>query len=775
MKQAALLVLLAAGCSGGPVAPPPPPKRPNVVLVTLDTVRADRLGSYGYRQASTDTLDRLAAQGRRYSRAYSVLPLTIPAHGSIFTGRYPPTHGVRSNGGGKLGEGETTLAEVLHGAGYTTAASVAAFVTTRTWGFNQGFDAYADAIPEQADNFWHGSRTADQVVDDALAWKASYTGDAPVFLWVHLYDAHLPYTPPARYVDPEDPRPYDGEIAFVDDQVQRLVDAFAGTDTLFVLVGDHGESLGEHDELSHGMQVYDATQHVPFILSGAGIPAGEVVDTPVSLVDLLPTVLGVLGLESPRDLDGRDQPRSGPAPVYLESWQLAQRFGLAPQLAVVDGPLKLINTPRPELYDLIADPHERTDLAAARPGDVARLQERLRAWGFAPPAKDDAIDPASAAALAALGYVESGQAFDPATLTQDPKDHRDLLVLLQRAEHQQSEKDTPGAITTWRELIRRYPAIVEFKTRLATVLGRSGDTKGAARLLTEALALDPHNPQLWVADAGNLASSGRFADAARRYREAALALPYSPRLRALTLAAMRRADLRADAVKLGEDWHVQFPEDAPLAGTLGILYVEQGRVAEARPLLEQGAKATPPEPEVEWYLGVLDISTGAMEPALRHFRAEVDAHPDDVRAAVVGARVAARLQRWDDQLALASLVVAEHPRDAEMWHLIVLAQFNLRRFDEARGAVAKGLAADPLNPDLVLMDANLIAKSGRKDEGLVRFEEAKRLLAARQAKLAARQIGDGEALGVPSVGAGQIVDPATLPPWEPVSTTVAPL
>jgi arylsulfatase A-like enzyme/tetratricopeptide (TPR) repeat protein len=770
-----VLALIAAACSGAPApVTPAAPKRPNVVLVTLDTTRADRLGCYGYRLAQTDTLDRLAASGRRYARAYSVLPLTIPAHSSMFTGQYPPTLGVRSNGGGTLGEDQTTLAEVLRGQGYVTGAAVAAFVTTRQWGFAQGFDTYDDAIPEKGDNFWHGSRPGDQVVDDALAWKAAQKGDAPLFLWVHLYDPHFPYTPPDKYVDPDDPRPYDGEIAFVDDQVQRLVDAFAGSDTLFVVVGDHGEGLGEHDELNHGMQVYDATQHVPFLLSGAGVPVGEVVDTPVSLVDLLPTVLGVLGVTAPKGLDGRDKPAGGAEPVYMESWQLAQRFGVAPHLAIVDGPLKLIDTPRPELYDLTADPHELHDLSADRPADVARLRDRLRAWGFAAPSKDDTIDPGSVSALAALGYVDAGQTFDLSKLTDDPKDHRDLLTLVQRAEHFQAEHDTAGNIATWRELIRRYPRIVEFRMRLSSVLYKEGDLKGAAALVAEALKLDPSNPQIWIAEAGRLANEGKFADAAGRYRDAAIALPYSPRLRALTLAAMRRADQRVAAVTLGQDWHAAFPDDAPLAGALGILLVEQGSVDAARPLLTQGATADPPEPEVEWYLGVLDVSAGELEPALQHMRAEVDAHPENTLAAVVGARVSARLQRWDDQLFFARSVVAVHPRDAEMWHLIVLAQFNLRQFEAARESVAKGLAADPKNPDLVLMDANLIAKSGRKDEGVARFEEAKRLLAARQALLAQRSPSAADELGVPKVGVGQVVDPRTLPPWEPVSSTVIP-
>lgn len=753
---------LLVGCGLGDVPASPPP-RPDVILVSLDTTRADRLGSYGHTSARTPTLDTLAASGRRYARAVAPLPLTIPSHASLMTGKYPAHHGVRSNGGGTLDDVEVTLAERLVDAGYATAASVGAYVTTRRWGFGQGFDAYFDDIPE-SDNFWHAERTADGVVDDALRWLSEVDPTRPRFLWVHLYDPHFPYAPPgstagagvADSVDPFDPARYDAELAFVDAQVARLVAAQAGRPTLWVIVGDHGESLGERPELTHGLFVHDALVRVPWLLSGPGVPAAEVVEQPVSLVDVAPTLLQLLGLPPLSAVDGVVRPALDAAPpVYAESWQLAQRFGVAPHLAVYDGGLSLLDLPRPELYDLAADPGQQHDVSADRPADVARLRAIRQGFGFPPPADEDTLDADATAALEALGYVSASRAVDPSSLTTDPKDIGDLLTRFQAVDRAESLRDWDAAAAAWGPLVDAYPSIVEFRTRYTALLLRRGDLVRADAQLAAALALDPDNVQLWMLEAGRLAEQGAFAAAAKRYREAAVAMPYAPRVRALAVSALRHARQRDEALELGRTWIAETPDDAPLAGIVGVLEAEAGRADVARPLLTLGATVEHPEPEVCWYLGALDILRGDYDDALAHLRREVDAYPGHLRAAQVGARVSARTQHWADQQHFAEVALARAPRDTEMWYLLVLALFNQDRYPEAREAVASGLRVDPQHPDLVLMDANLIAKGGRRDAGLVRFEEAKRLLAARQAVADPR-------LGAPDLSQATATDPE---PW----------
>ena len=270
--------------------------KPNVVLITLDTTRADRIGAYGYDAAATDNMDTLAEAGRRYQYAYSPLPLTIPSHASIFTGFYPPTIDLRNNGTGTLQDDSYTLTEHLRKHGYATVGSISAFVTSSDWGFQQGFEKFYDELPpaKQGD-FWHNERPGKEVVDDLLEWLGSRESDQPVFAWAHFYDPHFPYDPPSSYANEVKGKPYDGELAYVDDQIGRLMSVLDPSNTVYVIVGDHGESLGKHGELTHGLYVYDDTQRVPFIISGPGVTP-DVIDESVSIVDVSPTLLDVLGL-----------------------------------------------------------------------------------------------------------------------------------------------------------------------------------------------------------------------------------------------------------------------------------------------------------------------------------------------------------------------------------------------------------------------------------------------------------------------------------------------
>lgn len=770
-----LLALSACGSSAPQDVPTPAPApvvadatgMPNVVVVTLDTTRADRLGAYGYTQARTDTMDALAATGRLYTQAYSPLPLTIPSHATLFTGKNPPTHGIRSNGGGLLGPEHLTLAEVLKARGYATAGSVSAFVTTRQWGFAQGFDAYFDTIPQGSENYWHGERPANEVVDDLLGWLEQ-GHDKPVFLWAHLYDAHFPYVPPEGYTTEDDYRPYDGEIAFVDDQIARLVAAFEGTETLFVLAGDHGESLGDHGELSHGMYAYNATQHIPLILSGAGIGA-ESVDAVTGLVDVMPTVLDHLGIEVPEGVEGIVQEGHTPGIAYMESWQMAQRFAIAPHVALVDGPYKLMNTPRPELYDLRTDMAELADLSAAKPEVVQALQARLEALQYPPPAAEageEAMDPDVAAGLAALGYVDGDMDLSDVASMPDPKDHTKLIGLIQRVERKLAVKAYDEAEATLRVLIETYPKVSEFRTRLASVLVRMERPDEATAVVKAALAIDPDNAHLQSSYASQLASRGQFDEAAALFREVAIKMPYAPRMRALAVSSLRRAGKREEALKLGLDWMPSFHDDRALAGAVGILLVETGRYSDGMTLLQEAMKADVPEMEVAWYLAIHEIGEGNMDEAARLLELELANHPGHLRAAVVLTRVYMRAQRWEDQRKAAELVLAVNPKDAAMWHAKVLALFNLAEYGAARAALVEGLKADPNNPDLILMDANLLAKEGFRDEGAKRFEIAKKALTERQAALAAHKRSLQQELGVPDLKAGETPSANELPAWE---------
>lgn len=699
---------------------------PDVVLVTVDTTRADRIGAYGYDKAITPNLDALAGRGRRYDRAYSPLPLTIPAHASLFTGKYPPALGIRSNGAGRLEEAETTLAERMKAAGYRTAGSVAAFVTTRTWGFDQGFDAYFDNIDVGGGNFWHAERPGAAVVDDALAWKKAQPTDRPLFLWVHLYDAHFPYFPPEPFAKQQEGRPYDGEIAYLDHQIGRLFEAFDKDKTVFVVVGDHGESLGDHGELTHGLFTYDATQRVPYLMAGPGVST-EVVAEPVSLVDVTPTLLSVLKLDVPTDVHGRVAPGSPEKPVYLESWQLAQRFGLAPHVTVVSGAEKLIATPRPEVYGL-GDPGELTDLAGKIPPErLAELQAALAAFGFAPPGDAPQVDPESAMQLAALGYVEGR--LDPSAIATlpDPKDHLKLVRRAQTSERHLLVGDVKKGTEILEELVKEYPKVVELKNRLAMAYGRMNRNEDARRLIDECILLDPDNLLLQVSKGTYLANAGKYDEAAVIFRKAAEALPYAPRLRAMAVAALRDGKHQQEALDLGLLWLEDHPDDSSLAGLVGVMLIGARQPDRAMPWIEVGARGQHPEYDVSFFHAAALLARGDLEGARRSLAREVEFYPGNLKAGFSLANVLGMSKDYEAQVKELERLLQRAPKNAELHYKKTLALFNLKRYDQARAAVDAGLALAPEHPQLVLMDANLLAKEGKREVGAQRFALAQQL------------------------------------------------
>ncbi|MCC7419797.1 MAG: sulfatase-like hydrolase/transferase [Planctomycetaceae bacterium] len=369
------------------------PERPHIILITLDTTRADRLGCYGYPKALTPFLDRLAADGILFEQARTPVPLTLPAHASIFTGLRPPEHGLHSNGQSALPDDVPTLARELESAGYETGAFIAAVVLDRKYGLSRGFKTYDDSLA-QADPHSHGHhhyRPANVVLDSASKWIRSRQG-SPLFCWVHLFDPHYPYlSHEEQFGDRFQADPYDAEIAFVDSELgkffRRLDERGILQNSLVVVVGDHGESLGEHGELTHSMTLYDATLRVPLLISAPGKPgAGKRIAAPVSLIDVAPTILELARVRPLVQVAGQSLSpafRGESIPErhdYAETDEPYQFAGWAPQRALITPPWKYIRSPQPELYDLAADPLELKNLAVQHLERLASMEKELAAW-----------------------------------------------------------------------------------------------------------------------------------------------------------------------------------------------------------------------------------------------------------------------------------------------------------------------------------------------------------------------------------------------------------
>ena len=425
MRRAGLVtggLLVLAYRITSPAAPPSPPR--SLVIITLDTTRADRLPAYGFSAVATPALDRLVNESVVFDSAESVAPLTLTAHTSLFTGLYPPHHAVRDNTAAPLDTRHPTLAELLRTRGFRTAAFVGSIVLRADRGLSRGFDVYHDGAGLRR-------RSGEQVIRDACDWIATLD-TRPFFLWVHLYDTHAPQSLPVEYRSEYGDR-YEGGIAYVDSQIAALLDSLRRKNALersmIVVAGDHGESLGEHGEQEHGIFLYEAALHVPLIIRMPGV-ARRRVGSVTSLVDVLPTVLAVFGVPAPQAIDGvtlvpallgRTMPERF---VYAES-MYAARFGWSPLRMVRDDQLKYIAAPRPELYDLGVDPFEQHDLSARRPWTLAALQARLRAFAIDERGDTETsrVPEERRRALAALGYVSTGPAAPrPLVGAIDPKD-----------------------------------------------------------------------------------------------------------------------------------------------------------------------------------------------------------------------------------------------------------------------------------------------------------------------------------------------------------------
>jgi choline-sulfatase len=497
--------------------------RPSILLITIDTLRADHVGAYGAKNARTPNLDALAERGLLFEHAFTAVPLTLPSHSTILSGLLPVHHGVHLNDE-TFPASTPTLATILHDRGYATGAFVGAYVLDQRFGLARGFDVYDDQVSRGADPA-REKRPAREVAERAARWIAAQTG--PFVAWVHFFDPHFPYEPPAGF---EAMDPYDGEISYVDACLGPLLKAAArGERGLLVLVvGDHGEDLGDHGERTHGFFLYDSTLRVPMILGGPDVPAGERRASLARTVDVLPTLLARLNVSAPPGVDGVDLLRTTPNESYAETLY-PHSFGWAPLLAVRADALKYIDAPRAELYDVARDPSETRNALEQHSAEAARLRERVRAIAAMPAraSNEHAQDPEVVERLQALGYVGGAP---PAAEgpTRDPKDALDDYRLYQDGYTAEATGDRQEALRDFQLLVARQPESVLFGRSLASALNGAGRSQEALLLLDEVTRRAPDDLMSWYEKSKAEESQGRLEDALRSALRAAALGPRSP-------------------------------------------------------------------------------------------------------------------------------------------------------------------------------------------------------------------------------------------------------
>ncbi|HEY6553238.1 MAG TPA: sulfatase-like hydrolase/transferase [Vicinamibacteria bacterium] len=499
-RAVVLIALLGAGCSrpAGPrdVDSPPTPRVP-VVIVTIDTLRADRLPAYGYRGVETPNLDALRRDAVLFQNAYSHCPLTLPSHVSLFTGLLPPAHGVRNNLGYRFdAAAHPSLPALLKGAGYATGAAVSSWVLRKETGLGASFDVYDDVTGKASSSVAELQRPGAETVRGALGFVRASRGK-PFFLFVHLFEPHAPYAPPAQ----ERARwgaTYEGEIAAADVALGGLLDGLKAEgvydEALIVVTSDHGEGLGEHGEEEHGILLYREVLHVPLLLKRPrSVEAGTMVDRTVGLVDVLPTVTASLGLPAPPGLAGRSllAPAKGPTAVYSETYYPRIHLGWSELHSLVDDRFHLIDGPRPELYDLRRDPAERSDLAGSASATVAALQRELGSarGDFRAP---DAVGAAERERLQALGYLAGGAAgVDEVVARANPRDRVRAREEMKAAVRLGTLGKDAAAVRALQALLVKEPGFFDAQWELGRVLARSGRLDEAARAYRRAMVLSP--------------------------------------------------------------------------------------------------------------------------------------------------------------------------------------------------------------------------------------------------------------------------------------------
>lgn len=633
------------------------PVRPgaNVLLVTLDTTRADHIGVYGSAKTATPNLDALAHDGVRFARAVSSVPLTLPAHTSMFTGVYPSSHGVRDNGGFALSRDRKTLAEVIRSAGYVTHAVVGAFVVHGATGLGRGFDGFEDdfdAAPTEAADALHVQRDGAEVADRGIRWLTQHAGER-FFLWLHFYDPHYPYEPKGEFAIRYRDDPYSGEVAYTDAQIGRVLAELKSLGlydkTLIVAVGDHGEGLEDHGEPQHGIFLYQPTVHVPLIVRAPEKAYRGVVDAVARDVDLMPTILAYTGTPVPPRLAGASflPLMAGMAEkpgrlAYSETFYPRFHFGWSELRSIQGARYKYVEAPRPELYDLDQDPGETRNLVETEASVAADLRQALDEIESATPdgggeAEEQPVDAETMAKLAALGYV-GGRAPERSGKLADPKDKIEALNLILSAMGDNLVDLRNGnhraIIDRLEKILRTEPDYVEGYAMLAQAYRKIGRADQAIRVLGAAMKISPDSEPIQQALAEAYAE-GKDHDAAGAILTRMIASwpkhPSAYFILADVLADQGRHD---EAVaRLGQV--LQFaPDNGRAHYEIGRLLLRRGRTQQAAEEIRRAVELSPKLPGAHYNLALIAEESGRPADAVAEYEKELALFPKNYEALV---------------------------------------------------------------------------------------------------------------------------------------------
>jgi arylsulfatase A-like enzyme/Tfp pilus assembly protein PilF len=634
MAAAALLASCKRSENHGGSGAPPAMRPLNLVVVTIDTLRPDHLHCYGYSKIETPNLDAIARAGVLFENAVTQAPLTPPSHASIFTGLNPPAHHVRDTGGFVLQPSTTTLATILQQRGWDTAAFISAAVLKKVFGFNQGFAVYDDQLPRPGKGHEFdedAERRAGETVDHAVRWLEAQSGK-PYFLWVHIYDPHAPYQPPAPFREKYKDRLYDGEIAYADHELGRLFEAVrkkSPGNTLIAVLSDHGESLGEHGEYTHGVFLYDATLRIVFLLSGPGVPAGARIQAQARAIDFLPTILALMGGRPPAAVQGVSLTpcfagKDSATLSYAETLYPKINMGWAELRAIRTNRWKYIRAPKPELYDLSQDPGETHNVIQGHETEVRKFEARLNSVIGSDGVEKVAtsvVDERTLSQLKSLGYVSGfvSRSYDLKGEGIDPKDRTGVLKLLETVES--GGLPMPRRIEMLRQALAEDTADPHIYYELSAAYERAGRSADAMKLYRSAIASGIQSGRLHSRLADLLVRAGRKDEAIPEYEKAAQFNPSDLQSQANLATAYMEKGRLGDAERVYK-WTLTID---PAYGTayngLGVIAIQRQDTATARGYFEKAVQLDPELADADLNLGLIYKMAGDRARARECFQA----------------------------------------------------------------------------------------------------------------------------------------------------------
>lgn len=714
----------------------------NYILVTVDTLRADRIGCYGYTNVDTPTMDLFAKRGIKFEKCFAQTPLTLPSHASLMTGTFPAFHGVRDNGGFLVPPELKTLAELFNERDYNTGAFVASYVLDSKWGLNQGFDFYFDRFDlsqYKSISLGNVQRRGDEVIDQALPWLEDHK-TKPFFAWIHLYDPHTPYDPPSPFKEQYPNRPYDGEVAYTDSQLARLwqylEEEHLIENTILIFASDHGESLGAHNENAHGFFIYQEAVHVPLIVV---TPFESLFDQTrsavVSLVDVFPTMLDMADIPIPSQVQGKSlQPllfedqKDPEAFAYSETFYPRFHYGWSELTSVQDSRYKLIVAPRLELYDLEKDPQEQTNVLAAEPQEARRLKDLIDIF-MAETEKNaykldySQMDEDSRQKLAALGYL--------GTVTEtslegkklgDPKDKITIFNQLSEARELGLGKNFDEAVRMVEKIITEDPDVIDAYFTMGNLYFREKNFKKALEYFFQVLSRQP-NDAFTVSNIANSYILMDELDEAEKFLLSIVDALLPDSQINLILGNINYAQKDYDtALTYYKKCMELNPASASAYSAIGGIYVVQKNLDKADEYLREAEKRNPKMMNLHYNLAQLWEERKDFTQAEMEYKKELEYIPHNFKASFNLSRLYRLRGDVSNEETYLEDTLSSNPNFALGYFYLARIYLNRgEKYQEAIALVEKGIGKKPEEKDLILgyfLLADLFNRIGNEAKSL---------------------------------------------------------